>query len=66
MSADWVRDRIVAALRKGSTHALDMDRVIQQQADAIMVLLEETASERDTYHAFVGYLNTLRLEKEDG
>jgi hypothetical protein len=39
---------------------------VQKQADAIMVLLKETACERDTYHAFVGYLNTLRLEQEDG
>jgi hypothetical protein len=59
--SNWVRDRIVAALKKGDSYS-----TIDQQADAIMVLLKETACERDTYHAFVGYLNTLRLEREDG
>jgi hypothetical protein len=58
MSVDWIRDRIVAALEKVS------DDAVQKQADAIMRLLEETAREPDTYHAFVGYLNTLRLEGE--
>ena len=66
-NSNWVRDRIVAALRQVS-HApyVVPDDAVEKQADAIMVLLRETACERDTYHAFVGYLNTLRLEREDG
>jgi hypothetical protein len=58
--SNWVRDRIVEALLRKNNDTVD------KQADAIMVLLKETARESDTYHAFVGYLNTLRLEREDG
>ena len=80
MDTDWVRDRIVAALKESGAFALDrtdhrrplfelhkfVEDLVEHQANAVMVLLKETATERDTYHAFVGYLNTLRLEREDG
>ena len=55
MAEDWVRDRVVNALKKGSN--------VEEQADAIMALLADTVGEQDTYHLFVCYLNDLRLRE---
>lgn len=57
MGENWVRDRVVTALKKGNN--------VEEQADAVMALLEETVSAQDTYHLFVCYLNDLRLKEPE-
>jgi hypothetical protein len=59
----WVRARIVEALWEGNKEGNESS--IERQADAVMALLDRTASETDTFHAFVGYLNGLRLMVRD-
>lgn len=58
---NWVRAEIVQALTQGySTNS--EESCVQNQADAIMTRLHRIAEDADTFHTFVGYLNSIRLD----
>jgi hypothetical protein len=56
----WVRTEVVQALRQGYSSG-DEQGCVEGQADAIMNLIEQIASETDRFHLLIGWLNNLRL-----
>jgi hypothetical protein len=73
---NWVRSEIIQALRQGYSasfatsngEAWSEEACIQQQANALMGLIERAVDDADKFTALVGYLNDLRLrevESED-
>jgi hypothetical protein len=62
MEDNWVRSEIIEALRVGYS-AGEQQACIESQADVVMALLNKLASDADTFHLFIGYLNGIRLDR---
>jgi hypothetical protein len=73
---NWVKSEIIQALRQGYSasfatsngEAWSEEACIQQQANALVHLIERVVTDADSFHLLIGFLNDLRLrevESED-
>lgn len=60
----WVRAEVIQALRQGYSEGSEQ-RCIESQADAVMALIEQIASDTDRFYLLIGWLNNLRLRVRD-